>query len=107
MCGIDLILKYIVRLCTGAQIPLASQLINASTTVLFPTAIGCCVWTQGMSVGVAVMAVCFLIAHLVLVVQSCYAQIEKQTGRVVKSGGLLAVTLHLFWYRNYDGCQYG
>ena len=33
----------------------------------------------------------FLIAHLVLVVQSRYAQIEKQTGRVVKSGGLLAI----------------
>lgn len=46
-----------------------------------------------MSVGVAVVAysVFFLIAHLVLVVQSRYAQIEKQTGRVVKSGGLLAI----------------
>ena len=92
--GLILILSILCACVPVHRFHTASQLILlASTTVLFPTAVGCIVWTQGMSVGVAVVAysVFFLIAHLVLVVQSRYAQIEKQTGRVVKSGGLLAI----------------
>lgn len=46
---------------------------------------------MSVGVGVAAYSVFFLIAHLILVAQTRYAQIEKQAGHVVKSGGLIAV----------------
>ena len=67
-----------MRLCTGAQIPYG---ITADPACQYHNAVP----------DVVAYSVFFLIAHLVLVVQSRYAQIEKQTGRVVKSGGLLAI----------------
>ena len=50
-------------------------------------------WRQEMPVEVALAAygIFFLIVHLVLIVQSRYAEKEKQTGHVVRNGGLLAV----------------
>ena len=101
--GLILILSILCACVPVHRFHTASQLILlASTTMLFPTAVGCIVWTQGMSVGVAVVAysVFFLIAHLVLVVQSRYAQIEKWR---------IACYLHCIYsgIRNYDGCRYG
>lgn len=92
--GLILILSILCACVPVHRFHTASQLILfASTTVLFPMVVGCIVWTQSMSVGVGVAAysVFFLIAHLILVAQTRYAQIEKQAGHVVKSGGLIAV----------------
>ena len=99
--GLILILSILCACVPVHRFHTASQLILlASTTVLFPIAVGCIVWTQGMPVGVATAAysVFFLIAHLTLVTQTRYAQIEKQAGHVVKSGGCLLFTSHSFWY---------
>lgn len=92
--GLILVLSVLCTCVPVHRFHTASQLILlASTTVLFPFATGWIMWTQEMPVGVAVAAygVFFLIVHLVLIVQSRYAAKEKQTGHVVKNGGLLAV----------------
>lgn len=72
----------------------ASQLIQlVSTTILFPVTVSCVIGTQGMPVWVTSVAfgVFFLIAHLILVVQSNYIVKEKQTGHTVNESGLLAI----------------
>lgn len=72
----------------------ASQLIQlVSTTILFPVTVSCVIGTQGMPVWVtaASFGVFFLIAHLILVVQSNYIVKEKQAGHVVHESGLLVI----------------
>ena len=68
----------------------ASQLIQlVSTTILFPVTVSCVVSTQGMPVWVTATAfgTFFLIAHLILVVQSNYILKEKQAGQAVYENG--------------------
>ena len=72
----------------------ASQLIQlVSTTILFPVTVSCVISTQGMPVWVTAVAfgVFFLIAHLILVVQSNYMVKEKQAGRIVNENGLSVI----------------
>lgn len=72
----------------------ASQLIQlVSTTILFPVTVSCVISTQGMPVWVtaAAFGTFFLIAHLILVVQSNYILKEKQAGHAVNENGLLAI----------------
>lgn len=72
----------------------ASQLIQfVSTTILFPVTVSCMISNQGMPVWMtaAAFGIFFLIAHLILVVQSNYIVTEKQTGHAVNENGLTAI----------------
>ena len=72
----------------------ASQLIQlVSTTILFPVTVSRLTDIQQMPVWVttAAFGTFFLIAHLILVVQSNYMVKEKQAGHAVNENGLLAI----------------
>lgn len=72
----------------------ATQLIQlVSTSVLFPVTVSSMTDTQEMPVWVTAAAFgsFFLIAHLILVIQSRYAAKEIQTGHTVNENGLSAL----------------
>ena len=72
----------------------ASRLIQfLSTVILFPVTVSYVIGRQEMPVWVTAIAcgVFFLIAHLILIVQSRCETRELQTGRVVNGSGLLAL----------------
>ncbi len=72
----------------------ATQLIQlVSTSVLFPVTVSSMTDTQEMPVWVTAAAFgsFFLIAHLILVIQSRYAAKEIQTGHMVNENGLSAL----------------